>query len=193
MLSPIIGFIFKLFGWKAVGYVDRNIPKAMWVLAPHRYNSDVLLGIGVRPIVKLRIGFLAKSEVFTWYTTWLINAVGGYPVDRKNASNLVDAVANTFKKNESMHISITPEGTRSDVSSIKTGFYYMALKAGVPIMLCGFEYPTKSLIFTDPIYPTGNYAKDMKPMYDFFLSIKGPKKQWLLDYERTGIVPEARK
>ncbi len=193
MFSPIIGFIFKLCGWKVVGHVDPNMPKAMWVLAPHWSNWDVFLGIGVRPIVRLRIGFLAKSELFHWYSSWLIRAVGGYPVDRKNASNLVDAVANMFKKSESMHISITPEGTRSDVSTIKSGFYYMALKANVPILLCGFEYPTKSLIFSEPIYPTGNYAQDMKPLYDFFLTVKGPKKKWLLDYERTGIVPESRK
>ena len=65
----------------------------------------------------------------------------------------------------------------------------MALKANVPIILVGFDYPRKAVVFGDVIYPTGDFVKDMKPIYDFFLTIQGSKKEWLINYAQTGEIP----
>jgi 1-acyl-sn-glycerol-3-phosphate acyltransferase len=147
------------------------------------------MSVGARAQIKFDVGFLAKKELFQWYSGWIFKALGGFPLDRGKAQNQVEAVANTFQKHERMHIAIAPEGTRSDVVKLKTGFYYIALKVNIPLILIGFDYPRKAFVINDPIYLTGNFQKDMKIIYDFYLTIEGPKKTWLKEYAKTGQIP----
>ncbi len=188
-MNWLFSLLYQLFGWGTLGHVPKDLKKAIWVVCPHWYNTDFLVGIGVRAYVGLKIGYLGKSTLFKWYSGWLFRGLGGYPVDRTKNNNLVDSVAETFKQNENIHIAIAPEGTRSNVSKLKTGFYFMALKAQVPFVLVGFDYPRKRVVFGGVIYPTGDYLKDMKPVYDFYLGIQGAKKEWLQNYEQTGEIP----
>ncbi|WP_408641489.1 1-acyl-sn-glycerol-3-phosphate acyltransferase [Spirosoma telluris] len=77
-------------------------------------------------------------------------ALGGRPVYRDKSHNLVDAMAAIFNENERLHICIAPEGTRSNVAKLKTGFYYIALKANVPLIPVGFDWPRKLIIIGSP-------------------------------------------
>jgi len=185
----IFASLYRLFGWGTIGHVPKHLNKAIWVVCPHWYSTDFFLGIGLRAYMNVYIGYLGKSTLFKWYSSWFFRGLGGYPVDRNKNNNLVEAVAETFRQNEKIHIAIAPEGTRSNVSRIKTGFYFIALKANVPIVPVGFDYTRKVVVLGDPIYPTGDYLKDMKLIYDFFLTIQSPKKEWLLNYEQTGEIP----
>jgi 1-acyl-sn-glycerol-3-phosphate acyltransferase len=182
-------FLFRLFGWGVSGPAPTHLKKAIWVVCPHWYATDFFIGIGSRSEIGVNIGFLGKNSLFKWYSAWFFKALGGYPVDRSKANNLVQAVANTFKANDSIHVALTPEGTRKDVSELKTGFYYMALQAGVPLVLVGFDYQRKLVVFGGVVEPTGDYAKDIKPMYDFLLTIQSPQKEYLKRYQKTGEVP----
>ena len=101
---------------------------------------------------------------------------------------MVDAVSAMFQKNEKLHIAITPEGTRKDVDKIKTGFYHIALKANVPLILIGFDYPRKAIVISEPIHLVNDYQKDMKVIYDFYLTIQGERKTWLKKYAATGLI-----
>lgn len=186
----MFAFVYKLLGWKVLGTPPYSIPKAIWVGAPHNSNWDLAISIGARATMRIAIGFLAKKELFKWYSGWLFRALGGYPVNRSKGTNLVDAVVETFNKNERMHIAITPEGTRSDVATLKSGFYYMALKAQVPLILVGFDYPRKAFVIHEPVWLTGDYTKDMRIVYDFYLTIGGQKKTWLEKYSLTGVIPD---
>lgn len=188
-MSWLFKLLFQLSGWGTLGAVPNHLKKAIWVVCPHWYWTDFLVGIGARSYVGVNIGFLGKSSLFKWYSAWFFRGLGGYPVDRSKANNLVQAVANTFKANSSIHIAIAPEGTRKDVAELKTGFYYMALTANVPIVLVGFDYTQKRVVFGGIIEPTGDYPKDMKPLYDFYLTIGGPQKEWLKRYQQTGEIP----
>lgn len=188
-MNWIFALLYRLAGWRTIGHAPKELKKGIWLVCPHWYNWDFLVGIGVRAYIDLKIGYLGKSSLFKWYSGWLFRGLGGYPVDRTKNNNLVEAVATTFHQNETIHIAIAPEGTRSNVSKLKTGFYYMALKANVPIILVGFDYPRKAVVFGDVIYPTGDFVKDMKPVYEFFLTIQGPKKEWLQNYVQTGEIP----
>ena len=188
-MNWLFGLLYRLVGWRTIGHAPTELKKGIWLVCPHWYNWDFFVGVGVRAYINLKIGYLGKSALFKWYSGWLFRGLGGYPVDRTKNNNLVEAVAATFQENETIHIAIAPEGTRSNVSKLKTGFYYMALKADVPIILVGFDYPRKAVVFGDVIYPTGDFVKDMKPIYDFFLTIQGPKKEWLVNYAQTGEIP----
>ena len=185
-------FLFKLLGWKVLGQPPYGVGKAIWVGAPHHSNWDLAVSIGARATMRFDISFLAKKEIFRWYSGWFFRALGGLPVDRTKANNLVDAVVEIFRENETMHIAITPEGTRDDVSALKRGFYYMALKADVPLILVGFDYPRKAFVIREPLHLTGDYQRDMEHFYDFYLTIQGPRKSWLQAYAETGEIPAAR-
>lgn len=165
-----------------------NVPKAIWVVAPHTTNWDFLIGLGIRPTIHVWIQYLAKSSLFGWYSGWLFRALGGKPVYRDKSHNLVDAIVSVFNQHERLHICIAPEGTRSNVSKLKTGFYYIALKANVPLILVGFDWPRKLVILGKPLYVTGDYITDMIPFYEFFSQVKGIKKDWLKHWEDTGII-----
>lgn len=194
-MTWLFKIIYYLVGWRTIGRVPSELKKAVWVVCPHWRTSDFLVGIGVRSYVNINIGYLGKSTLFKWYSSWFFKGLGGYPVDRSKSNNLVEAVANTFNQHQTIHIAIAPEGTRRDVEKLKTGFYYIALKANVPIVLVGFDYPRKSVVFGDVIKFTGDYVKDMKPFYDFYATIQGPKKKWLKDYLETGViaVPDSKR
>lgn len=188
-MNWLFALLYRLSGWSSLGYVPKELKKAIWIVAPHWNSRDFFIGIGIRATIGIKIGFLAKNTLFKWYSGWLFRRLGGFPVNRSKSNKLVDSVAETFQKNESIHIAIAPEGTRSNVSRLKTGFYFMALKAKVPIVLVGFDHERKCVVFGDVIYPTGDYLKDMKPVYDFYLTIQSPKKEWLQNYEQTGEIP----
>lgn len=188
MLRAITAFLYRAAGWKIIGRYPAEIKKAVWVGAPHYTNWDFLVCLGGRAELRINIGFLAKSQLFKWYSGWLFRAMGCYPVYRNKASNLVDNVAAMYAEHESLHIAITPEGTRKDVDRIKTGFYHIALKANVPLILIGFDYPRKAIVISEPMYLQNSYEADMKAIYDFYLTIEGQRKTWLKNYEKTGVI-----
>lgn len=192
MLGWIIGQIYKAIGWKFIGTPPTHLKKGIWIVCPHWTNWDFPIGLWIRQDIGVYIGFLGKSTLFKWYSGWLFWALGGYPVNRSKASNLVTAVVNTLKANDIIHVCITPEGTRSDVDSLKNGFYFIALKAEVPLVLLGFDQPNKRVTFGPVIYPTGDYEADMKPFYEFYANLAAPKKKWLKRYDETGIIPRPK-
>ena len=191
MLRAITAFLFRFSGWKITGNPPRQIHKAVWAGAPHTTNWDFLVCLGGRAELDMDIGFLAKSQLFKWYSGWLFRALGCYPVYRHKSGNLVDSVAAMYAQQDHLHIAITPEGTRKDVDKIKTGFYHIALKANVPVILIGFDYPGKAVVVSEPIHLQNDFQKDMKIIYDFYLTIPGKRKSWIVNYEKTGIIEKS--
>lgn len=187
MFNVLSRWLFKIAGWQVVGSVP-NLPKGIWAVAPHTTNWDFFVGLGTRSTFRVWIQYLAKSTLFTWYAGWIFRLLGGKPVYRDKSHNMVDAIVQVFNEHQSLHICIAPEGTRSNVSKLKTGFYYIALKASVPIIPVGFDWPRKQIIVGEPIYVTGKYETDMIPFYEFFSQVQGIKKDWLKDWEQTGIM-----
>lgn len=187
MFSAFARWVYGLAGWKLIGRIP-TVPKAIWVVAPHTSNWDFLVGVGARAALRIKIQYLAKSQLFTWYAGWFFRALGGRPVYRHKSNNLVDAIVDVFDHNDHLHVAITPEGTRSNVSKLKTGFYHIALKANVPIIMVGFDYPRKAVVLGEPLYMSGNYEQDMRPFYEFYHHIQGERKDWLKQYEATGTI-----
>lgn len=165
-------FFFRLAGWKIEGLMPSE-KKYIIIVAPHTSNWDFMIGLCARSILRFDAKFLGKKELFRFPFGALFRWLGGVPVDRSKNVNLVDAVANLFNERENFIVAIAPEGTRKYVAQWKTGFYFMALKAKVPIVMTAFDYPKKTVIINQPFYPTGNLAEDMKTIFGFFRDKKG--------------------
>lgn len=182
MLGSLLSLIYNALGWRVVGPTP-TVPKALWVVVPHTSNWDFPLGLWLRHELRVYIGFLAKSSLFTWYSGWLFRALGGTPVYRNKSRNMVDAVIDTFARHQTLHVAIAPEGTRDDVSQLKTGFYYMAQGAGIPLILVGWGVDQKTMFISEPFYVTGDLEGDLEKMARFFLQVTSRRKSWLKHYE----------
>ncbi len=154
--------ILRLFGWRVIGGVPPEIPKCVVAVAPHTSMWDFVLGRLAFWELGLKARFLIKKEMFFWPLGPVVRWLGGIPVDRQKRGNMVDQVANLFRQHESLYIAITPEGTRKLVKDWKKGYYYIALKAKVPIALGILDYKKKEGGVVRMIHPTGDFEADTK-------------------------------
>jgi 1-acyl-sn-glycerol-3-phosphate acyltransferase len=176
MRSIYYFFFIRLGGWKIQGDVPRDLKKYIIAVAPHSSNWDFPIGLAVRSIKRFKSNFLGKKELFKAPFGWLFRKLGGYPVDRSHKTNLVDQVVEIIRTNEHFVIAIAPEGTRKKVDKWKSGFYYIAHKAEIPIVFASFDYPSKTVEFRPPFYPTGDLEKDSKVIMEFFEGKKGKNR-----------------
>lgn len=164
----------RITGWKIRGSYPYHLKKCVVIVAPHTSAWDFIVGLAVRSVLRLeRVRFLGKEELFRPPFGFLFRWLGGYPVDRFSSNNMVDAVVKLFNSKEEFAIAMSPEGTRKRVDKLRTGFYYIALNAHVPIVMGGLDFGNKQVIFSDPYRLTGDVEEDMKVILDFFRPIRG--------------------
>ncbi|GAB5603486.1 lysophospholipid acyltransferase family protein [Thermus sp. FJN-A] len=156
-------------------------PSRKYVLigAPHTSNWDFFVGILALWALGIRARWLGKKELFRPPLGPLLRLLGGIPVDRSRREGLVDQVAEVLRQEEEIAILITPEGTRSQAPFWRTGFYYMALKAGVPIALGYADFPRKEVGIGGYLWPTGDLEGDFAKIRAFYQDKVGlkPKRQ----------------
>jgi 1-acyl-sn-glycerol-3-phosphate acyltransferase len=162
---------FWLTGWKTVGKVPAF--KCVVIVAPHTSGWDMLYGMAAKFIFELDFSFFAKQEIFKPPFGFIFKAMGGVPVNRSAKHNLVEQAVQTFNERDHFILALSPEGTREYVFKWKTGFYYIALGAKVPIVLAFLDYEKKEAGFGPTFYPTGDIEKDMEEMKKFYRPIKG--------------------
>ena len=183
-MNTLLRFFFHIFGWKIVGLIDPKITKAVLAVAPHNSWKDFLLGISSRAAMRLEINYLGKAELFKPPFGFIFKALGGTPVYRTEKLNMVEsqvAVINTHKK---MLVGIAPEGTRKNVDKLKTGFYFIAEGAKIPIIRIGFDLERKEVIISEPFMPSGDFNADMKKYFvPFFETMGGFQKNWIRNYK----------
>jgi len=176
MIRSLSKLIFlNLLGWKITGNVPED-KKIIAIVAPHTSWHDFFVGIFTRSILKMekRIKFLGKDELFKIPVIGsILLKLGGYPVVRNKRMNSVDTVVEIFNDKKNFFLAMAPEGTRAKVDKLKTGFYYIALKAKVPILLVGFCFKNRVVHFGEKFFPTGNINKDMKKIIEFFKNYQG--------------------
>ncbi|HSD14754.1 MAG TPA: 1-acyl-sn-glycerol-3-phosphate acyltransferase [Flavobacterium sp.] len=164
---------FRLMGWKIVGTIPPEVKKCVLIVVPHTSWHDFYLGLFTRGILNMDINFVAKKELFAFpfgaYFRWM----GGAPLDRQKNENKVEAIAKMFENNEVFRLAIAPEGTRKKVTEWKTGFYYIALKANVPILPVAFDWGKKEVRISEPFLPTGNKEADFKILQHNYKGVMG--------------------
>jgi len=174
MFRPIYLLIFKLIGWGVDGSFSTDLKKYIIAIAPHTSNWDFVIGVMARSILKIQSAhFLGKNQLFKPPYGWLFRWLGGYPVDRTSSHDTVHQVADIFNKHDEFILAIAPEGTRKKVTKLRTGFYYIALQANVPIIPVGFDYQRKKIVIGQPFYPSVNADDDMEFLRKFYSQIKG--------------------
>ncbi|RLD88742.1 MAG: acyltransferase [Bacteroidetes bacterium] len=169
MLKLLSKLILWIFGWKIVGDIPDGIKKAVIITAPHTSWWDFWIGRLTFWMRGRRIFLLIKKEAFKPPFGWLLKKAGGIPVDRRNKrTHISEQLAEEFKNRDSMYLVVTPEGTRKLVWHWKKGFYQIAMKADVPIILGFLDYPNKTGGFGSVFHPTGDYEKDIKEIAKFY-------------------------
>jgi 1-acyl-sn-glycerol-3-phosphate acyltransferase len=168
--------VIKLLGWKAVGKMP-NAPKYILVGYPHTSNYDTLIGIFIFLSMGVHIKWIGKQSLFKGPVGWLLKKTGGIPVNRQKSQNFVKNIQTVFNKYDRLVIALSPEGTRQKTDFWRTGFYYMALAAQVPIVLGYLDYPTKTGGFGPLIWPSGNIKQDMEKIRAFYQGIHGKYPQ----------------
>ena len=174
MKKAIYTFIFyRILGWKIVGTITPEIKKCVMIVVPHTSWYDFFLGIFTRGIVKLEMHYVAKKELFTFPFGYFFRWTGGTPLNRSKNENKVDAIVKIFEKKEVFRLAIAPEGTRKKVTSWKTGFYYIAKKANIPIIPVAFDFGKKQVVLHPPFTPTDSIEKDTRFLETYFVGVKG--------------------
>lgn len=119
------------------------------------------------------IKFVAKKELFKppfgWYFRWM----GGTALDRTAGQNKVDSIAALFRKKEEFRLAIAPEGTRKKVTDWKTGFYYIAKTADVPIVMIAFDFGNKLVKISKPLFTTDDKDRDFEKIRGFYKEVTG--------------------
>jgi 1-acyl-sn-glycerol-3-phosphate acyltransferase len=181
MKKQLYEFIFfRLMGWKMIGTINPEVKKCVMMVMPHTCNFDFFLGLFTRGIIGLEMNFVGKKELFTFPFGYYFRSIGGAPLDRSGGKNNVDATVEVFNSREVFRMAIAPEGTRKKVTQLKTGFYYIAFKANVPIIPIAFDYAKKEVRIGKPISLSGNYEEDMKIILPHFIDAQGkfPESQY---------------
>ncbi len=160
-------------GWKIKGSFDTTIKKCVMIVVPHTSWFDFFIGVFFRGTYPVAIHFLAKKELFKFPLGSYLKWMGGISLDRSKTENKVDAIAKIFETKNILRLSLSPEGTRKKVTQWKSGYYYIAQKANVPIIPIGFDYENKQVIVFDALMVTNDFKKDSEYLESLFKNVKG--------------------
>jgi len=166
--------VFNLNGWKLIKNTEEKIPKSVVLGAPHTSNWDLIISMGGFHKMNFPLKFFIKKE---WLKIFPLNklllSAGAVSVDRDSkTATMVDKMAEAIKTSkEDIALLVTPEGTRKRNCRWKTGFYYTALKAGVPIVLTHLDYAKKEAVFGPTFMPSGDFKKDMETVKEYYKDV----------------------
>ncbi|MDD7257576.1 MAG: 1-acyl-sn-glycerol-3-phosphate acyltransferase [Prevotellaceae bacterium] len=173
MMKKICQWIlYKCMGWTTEVTVQHP-DKFILCLAPHTSNWDFFIGQLYMRSEGMRINFMMKKEWFKGPLGKLFRRMGGIPVWRSRHTCMTDNLAAVAENEKTFRLCITPEGTRSLNPEWKKGFYYIALKAKIPILLYGVDYRKKHVQCTRMLTPTGDIKKDMKEIKLYYKDFVG--------------------
>lgn len=164
--------LFRLAGWRVEGTAPAE-DKFVVIAAPHTSNWDLPLMLAVAFKFRIKLRWMGKDTLFKPPFGGFMKALGGIPIDRSKANNVVSQMVEIYRDADSLAVAIPPEGTRADVTVWKTGFYNIAHAAGVPIALGFLDYGRKVGGIGGVFRTTGDYETDLKEIQAFYAPIKG--------------------
>lgn len=163
-------WLYRWKGWTLEG--ENQIPPRCVILgAPHTSNWDFIFFLGATHQLGIEPAFMGKHTLFKWPLTRFMFDMGGVPVDRRKGGNYVEALVQEFKRSKQLALVIAPEGTRSATRGWKSGFYHIALRAGVPIVPAWVNNATMRGGIGPALMPTGDYRADLAKLAAFYRSV----------------------
>jgi 1-acyl-sn-glycerol-3-phosphate acyltransferase len=171
------GFL-TLFKWRFEGEFP-GLNKAMVIVVPHTSGWDFYVGMSAMLAIGLRISWFGKQSLFKFPLGGVMRWLGGIPVNRDRAHGVIPEAVDAFSQREQLILGLAPEGTRRHVKKWKMGFYHIAHKANVPVMMMGFDYKKRAIVFGPHLYTTGDRDTDIAQMRAFFATIHGKNRQMI--------------
>ena len=166
--------LYKKLGWTKE--VTEVLPEKFIIcLAPHTSNWDFIIGQLYARAEGIKSNFLMKKEWFFWPLGTFFKRIGGIPVCRSKHQRMTDSLAEQALQMKRFGLCISPEGTRSANPEWKRGFYFIALKAQIPIFLYGIDYEKKKIVCTKSFVPSGDVEKEMREIKLYYKDFKGRK------------------
>jgi hypothetical protein len=178
MKKRIAKSILWLFRWRLETHVLPE-KKAIIMGYPHTSAWDFPLSILTFWALELDVKWMGKQSLFQGRMAPLFRALGGLAVDRSGGKNTVQSVAELFQEHETLLIGITPSGTRSRSPHLRSGFYHMAHKAGVPLLLASMDFKKRRATLLESIHLSGNVTADMDRIREIYGEVRGknPEQQ----------------
>lgn len=180
--------LYRLRGWKIEG--RRPAERKFVILgAPHTSNWDFIFFLGATHELGVRPSFMGKTSLFKWPMTDFMFDMGGIPVDRSKRGNYVEQVADAFARADDLALVIAPEGSRTSSGTWRSGFYHIAMAAGVPIVPAWVDNETMRGGMGEPLYPTGDYTADVARLAAYYRE-KRPDCARFVALERSLAAPQ---
>lgn len=181
--TPVVSFLLrglaivllKLLGWKTRGGLPPGVTRCVMIAAPHTSNWDLPYTLMVAFALRINIYWMGKEELFRPPFRGVMMWLGGIPVDRSKSNDLVAASAQKIRDSEQLILVVPPEGTRSKTVYWKTGFYWIAHGANVPILLGYLDFAKKEGGIGPAFMPTGDIEQDMIEIKAFYANVTGKK------------------
>lgn len=178
IMKRIYRFIFlNIMGWMIDDEISLQLKKCVIIVVPHTSWVDFVIGALARGSIGLDMHFVAKKELFKFPFGWYFRWMGGAPLNRERNENKVEAIASIFKTREIFRLAIAPEGTRKRVERWKTGFYYIAQSADVPVVAVAFNYASKTISIAKPYVTTGDIDLDIAALEHHYKGVIGYKPE----------------
>ena len=144
MLKSLARIILTLLGWRLLDPPQRPA-RAVVVAYPHTSNWDALYAQLGKLALGLDAHWVGKDNLFRWPFAGLLRRLGGIPVDRRASHGFVAQMAAQFAAHPDFLLVMAPEGTRKLTAGWKSGFYRIALEAGVPLILTTVDYARREV------------------------------------------------
>lgn len=162
----------RLSGWRLEGELP-DVPRLVLIVAPHSSWWDGFFGLLFKVALGADVAFMAKRELFSWPLGGLLRRLGGVPIERRAAGDVVEQMVARFNARQRLWLGIEPEGTRKAVKKWKSGFWHIARQACVPILPGYFDYPRKVIGLGPLFQPTADREADMAALRAFYAPFKG--------------------
>jgi len=171
-MKTLSGKILERLGWKLAGEFP-DIKKSVIIFAPHTAHIDAFYGkLGITEL-GIKFKFLSKKELFFFPMNLLMRKFGSIAVRGVKNQNAIYQIADLLNKTDEMHIVISPEGWIKKVSDWNKGFYYMALKAQVPIVVASLDYKKKEMGVKGVIYDIQDYDSVIRQINNWYKDVQG--------------------
>ena len=168
--------LLRLCGWRSV-LVWPAEPRGVIIVYPHTSNWDFIIGMLFRIGHGLPANWIGKAEMFPQPFAGLLKRLGGIPVDRRRATGFLDALLEEFRRRDWIWVAIAPEGTRSRADHLKSGFYQLAVAAGVPVALGYIDYGSRTVGIDTYLRMSGDRDADLARIRDFYADKRGRRPE----------------
>jgi len=176
LLQGFARLVMRLFRWRVDGSLP-DIEKCVVVGAPHTSNWDYVLTLLTMFALGVDVHYVVKHTFFENPLGGFLRWLGGVPVDRRASNNFVEQMVAQFNQRSTFVLAIMPEGTRSKVRGWRSGFYYIALGAGVPLVSMGFDFGARAMVIGSVFSPSGDYETDLPQLQARFAGMEGKNQR----------------